>query len=190
MKLDPQIAEICRKVKITDYLASKGVELIHGGNRWRCKCPLPGHDDHDPSFYIRTMPDGAELFRCFGCGRGGSVLTLIAEMEKTGKGIVIKRLAAQVGMVLSKFDPGIMTEPLAEDIDHVFCEEQNILTNIARSAIKFMRSNPTEDAVNKISRMYEMLDKMTKMGELDKMGDWRSIFVQTIGGYKGHGDGI
>lgn len=96
-KIDPQITEICRRIKITSYLMSKGVELIQGGGRWRCVCPLPDHDDHDPSCYIRTLPDGTELFKCFGCGKGGSILTLIAEMEKVTKGSVLKKSQLKLG---------------------------------------------------------------------------------------------
>lgn len=35
------------------------------------RCPLPTHEDKDPSFYI--YPDG---WHCYGCGRGGDVIDL------------------------------------------------------------------------------------------------------------------
>jgi DNA primase len=89
--LDPQISEICRRVKIVDYLRQKGVNLIKGGNRWRCLCPFPDHKDHDPSFYIRTAPDGAEIFKCFGCGKSGNILSLISGIEGESKGKVVKK---------------------------------------------------------------------------------------------------
>ena len=44
-----------------------GRELV-----WRC--PLPGHDDHTPSFYVN--PEKA-VFLCRGCGAGGDVITLM-----------------------------------------------------------------------------------------------------------------
>lgn len=44
-----------------------GRELV-----WRC--PLPGHDDHTPSFYVNTEK---AVFLCRGCGAGGDVITLI-----------------------------------------------------------------------------------------------------------------
>ena len=44
-----------------------------GGRAWfEGRCPLPDHDDHDPSFYI--YPPG--LFHCYGCDRGGDVIEL------------------------------------------------------------------------------------------------------------------
>lgn len=46
-----------------------------------------------------------------------------------------------------------------------------------------MQSNPTEDVVNKVSRMYEMLDRMTRLGQGEEMEEWKSMFLKTIGDY-------
>jgi DNA primase len=44
-----------------------------GGKAWFTgRCPLPDHDDSDPSFYI--YPPGR--YWCYGCGRGGDVVDL------------------------------------------------------------------------------------------------------------------
>ena len=44
-----------------------------GGRAWFTgSCPLPDHDDHDPSFYI--YPPGR--WWCYGCDRGGDVIDL------------------------------------------------------------------------------------------------------------------
>jgi len=43
-----------------------------GGKAWfDGRCPLPDHDDHDPSFYIYPG-----RWRCYGCNRGGDVIDL------------------------------------------------------------------------------------------------------------------
>jgi len=91
MAIDPQISEICRRIKITDYLAKRGVDFIRRGNRYCCKCPLPTHDDHSPSCYIRVMPDGAEVFKCFGCGESGNIITLLAAIDGESKGKIVKK---------------------------------------------------------------------------------------------------
>lgn len=90
--LDPQIAEICRVVRITDYLETKGVNLIKSGKRTRCLCPLPSHKDTDPSFYITTLGDGTQLFKCFGCHEAGNIITLMSKMEDESKGKIVKKL--------------------------------------------------------------------------------------------------
>jgi hypothetical protein len=44
-----------------------------GGKAWfTSRCPLPDHEDRDPSFYI--YPAGR--FWCYGCSRGGDVVDL------------------------------------------------------------------------------------------------------------------
>ena len=152
MKIDPQVAEICRRVKITDYLINKGVQLIRRGSRACCKCPLPDHDDHDPSFYIRTLPDGTELFKCFGCSRAGNILTLVSAIEKEGKGSILKRISAQAGITLSKMEVSAHLEPRPDEVEEVFCDEQDAATSIAQISVPFMQENPTEDVINKVSR--------------------------------------
>lgn len=49
------------------------MRLIKTGNRFRARCPLPGHDDVSPSFVL--YPDQGR-FHCFGCGRTGDVIDL------------------------------------------------------------------------------------------------------------------
>jgi hypothetical protein len=39
------------------------------------RCPLPGHEDRTPSCRVTS-----DVFYCFGCGRGGSVVDLAAEL--------------------------------------------------------------------------------------------------------------
>lgn len=66
-----------------DFLLTRApaeyVELISGikvtpGSKIRC--PLPGHEDKTPSFHIyKTVKRG---WRCYGCGRGGTIYTFAA----------------------------------------------------------------------------------------------------------------
>jgi len=46
-------------------------------------CPLPGHDDSTPSFNLWDADKNGvpQQYGCFGCGRKGDVLALIAELE-------------------------------------------------------------------------------------------------------------
>lgn len=54
------------------------------------KCPLPGHDDKTPSFSL--WGDHGDLrFGCYGCGRRGSVLDFISEMEKLDDSKAVER---------------------------------------------------------------------------------------------------
>jgi len=44
-----------------------------GPERWKARCPLPGHNDSSPSFTVYRDDDRAW---CFGCQRGGDVIAL------------------------------------------------------------------------------------------------------------------
>jgi hypothetical protein len=60
------IERFCRELLACDLAPS-------GTRRWKTRCPLPGHNDTTPSFFIYENTDSAW---CFGCQRGGDVLKL------------------------------------------------------------------------------------------------------------------
>jgi len=71
------IRKCCEAIKAAvpiENVARRHTELRPlGGKAWfDGRCPLPDHDDHDPSFYI--YPPGR--WWCYGCGRGGDVIDL------------------------------------------------------------------------------------------------------------------
>jgi hypothetical protein len=60
------------------------------------RCPLPGHEDRSPSCRV-----GDELWHCFGCGRGGSIVDVAAELwgiEPRGAGYreICERLESEL----------------------------------------------------------------------------------------------
>jgi len=170
--VDPAITEICRRARISDYLKARGVVLIPTGRGFKCCCPLPGHKDDTPSFNITTSPrDGAEVFKCFGsCGLFGNIITLIHLMEKEKKGAIIKRLAAEQGVSVGDYSPVEVVDPLKDDIISYFCQEDERASDISEWCLWFLDSQKgNEDAVNKVSRIYQRLDRMIETG------DWKGI---------------
>lgn len=68
--------DVLDEVLPADYVeALTGVEVPRHG---MIPCPLPGHDDHEPSFKVYDTPDRG--WYCYGCGRGGSIYDLGAEL--------------------------------------------------------------------------------------------------------------
>ena len=64
-----------------------------GGNDWWGCCPF--HGEKTPSFHV----DGDnKFFHCFGCHKGGNVITFVMEMEKTGFVDVVTSLAKRGGI--------------------------------------------------------------------------------------------
>ena len=60
-------------IDLADLLCGPG-QMKQIGEKWTARCPLPGHDDHSPSFVVYSGDRG---WFCFGaCQRGGDVVDL------------------------------------------------------------------------------------------------------------------
>ena len=79
--------EIIRANPLLDYCRARGLDFKKEGNRFKCRCPL--HDDHDPSFCIGPDPN---VWCCFGCNRGGSVIDLHAALKNLTIGEAMREL--------------------------------------------------------------------------------------------------
>lgn len=60
-----------------------------GAGKLRGLCPF--HGERDASFYVYPKPDGPEegRFKCYGCQRGGDVVTLVREAMTTVPGFTL-----------------------------------------------------------------------------------------------------
>jgi CHC2 zinc finger len=161
--MNQDISDLCQKARISDYLASKGVVLQRAGRRQKCCCPL--HNERTPSFYITTLPDGTELFKCWGCDKGGNIITLVAAMEGISNGTVIKDLANKFKVKLGKFSLDEKVEPLNDEILNYFCQEDEMLLEMADWIVPFLSKNPSQDIINKVSRVYEKIDMCRDTGD-------------------------
>jgi len=70
-----------------------------------CRCPYPDHDDKKSSFSINGK---SGLYNCFGCGRKGNLVKLIADLEGVGwkraKAILEQRYGIDVAIAFTNFD--------------------------------------------------------------------------------------
>jgi len=70
------IDEIRDRADIVDVI-SNYVPLKKAGQNFKALCPF--HDEKTPSFNVNAAK---QIFRCFGCGKGGNVFTFVMEFEK------------------------------------------------------------------------------------------------------------
>lgn len=66
----------------------------HGANYIAC-CPF--HSEKSPSFVVS---EAKGMFKCFGCGKGGDVVSFIKEYEKIDFSQALKRLSELTGITL------------------------------------------------------------------------------------------
>lgn len=159
--------KVCQQYRITDYLQERGVKVTKAGNRFRCVCPLPDHKDTDPSFYITETNDGVQWYKCFGCGKAGSIFALIAAIEGTSKGKVIGRLARACGVELGERRPeGFKPDPTPDEVMEAFCSEDREATILSAYALSLINAHgASPDVVSKVSKAYEYLDELISMGD-------------------------
>ncbi len=76
--------EIKNNVSLVSEIESRGISLHPSGRqRLRCRCPFPNHNDGTPSFHV-SLNDSPELFYCFGCKKGGSVIDFVMYYGENG----------------------------------------------------------------------------------------------------------
>lgn len=92
--------EIIRKVRnendVVD-IVSEYVTLKKRGRNYVGLCPF--HSENTPSFNVNKE---MQIFRCFGCGKSGNVITFIREMESFNFVEAVYLLADKVNMELPK----------------------------------------------------------------------------------------
>jgi len=91
-------------IDLADLLCGPG-GMRRMGARWVARCPLPGHDEHTPSFTV--FPEQNSWY-CFGaCQRGGDVVHLAAAAWGYGDG----EMAAAAANLLHEFGHPIPERP-------------------------------------------------------------------------------
>ena len=94
------INEIKSKNNIVDIVARYCVLERTGSNYWAC-CPFGGHDEETPSLVLN---ENAQVYYCFGCGKGGDVIKFIEEVEKLDYYEAIKFLAENAKIPMPEND--------------------------------------------------------------------------------------
>lgn len=92
------IEDVRRKNDIVDVIGAS-VRLKRSGSNYQGLCPF--HNEKTPSFSVNPQ---RQIFKCFGCGKGGNVLTFVMEYENIGFPEALKFLADRAGVKLPQAD--------------------------------------------------------------------------------------
>ena len=93
---EEQIEEVRSRSDIVDVIGSY-VRLKRSGSGYIGLCPF--HNEKSPSF---SVSPGRQMYKCFGCGVGGSVFTFIMEYENYTFPEAVEYLAERAGIDLPK----------------------------------------------------------------------------------------
>ena len=93
---DQDIEEVRRKAGLIE-IASEYMQVRKAGSaRFKALCPF--HQEKTPSFSLEA---GRGLYYCFGCNKGGDVISLVMELENLSFVEAVERLAEKVGVRLT-----------------------------------------------------------------------------------------
>lgn len=88
------IEEVRERNDVVDVIGSY-VQLKKKGSSYFGLCPF--HNEKSPSF---SVSPGKQMYYCFGCGKGGNVISFIMEYENFGFVDALKMLAERAGVQL------------------------------------------------------------------------------------------
>mgnify|MGYP001155478015 CR=1 FL=1 len=88
------LEEIKSKIDIVDFI-SEYINLTKTGQNYRALCPF--HPEKTPSFFVSPSK---QIFHCFGCGKGGDILSFLMEYEKLSFIEALSMLANKAGIEL------------------------------------------------------------------------------------------
>ena len=88
------VEEVRQKNDIVDVVSSY-IRLEKKGSNYMCCCPF--HGEKTPSFSVNR---GRQIYKCFGCGEGGNVVTFVMKYENCTFQEALKILAEKAGVEL------------------------------------------------------------------------------------------
>jgi len=138
--IPPHVLEQIRAASdIVDVIGSH-LPLKRAGANFRALCPF--HREKTPSFNVNPHH---QIFKCFGCGKGGDVFTFVREYENIPFIDAVRRLAERASIPL-EFE----SNPAAQQARHI----KDVLWNIHEQITQRWQAALANDASGQIARDY------------------------------------
>jgi DNA primase len=73
---DSSVRDVVSAADMVDVVSARTALRRSSGSRYMGRCPF--HEERTPSFSVNPVE---KLYHCFGCGRGGDVISFVRETE-------------------------------------------------------------------------------------------------------------
>ncbi len=149
---------IKQSVSCRQLLDANGIRINRHGF---CVCPFHGDTDASMKLYNNT-------FYCFGCHKGGDVISLARELYGIGFMDAIRRLN-------DEFSVGLSIDSESSDKDKTVFAMRRAVEEAKRKRARLLEKINEDFYLNSLS-MFLWLDNMTEETEPDMDGEWSLAF--------------
>ncbi len=138
MRIPEHIVEQVRDSADILSIVGDYVQMKKAGNNFIGLCPF--HDEKTPSFNVNPTKG---FFKCFGCGRGGNVITFVMEIERLEFVDAVRWLAGRMGIKIPE-----------RVQDQGAYEKRETVYNALRFAAEYYMHNLQEPTIGHQARTY------------------------------------
>ncbi len=146
-----ELEEIKNKLDIVEYIG-KYVPLKQSGRNHKGLCPF--HNEKTGSFIVNAEK---QIFHCFGCGKGGDIVTFVMEIEGVDFPSALKELADKAGVKLPEYGGSYKKEPTDKlfEIENATCEiyERELWKRENLKILDYLRDRGLTDETIKAYRL-------------------------------------
>lgn len=154
---DELIDEIINTTDIVQII-NEYVPLKRRGANYLGLCPF--HKEKTPSF---TVSQDKQIYKCFGCGQGGSVIQFISKLENMDFRETLEFLAEKSRIDLSRYEIASSNKSGAIERD-----KKEIMFNINKETAKYFYEALIEEVNDSKSLLKQYLDKRDLDGKTVK----------------------
>jgi len=128
-----EIGRIKKEISVLELAQSKGIAFKKQGAGYIGLCPF--HDDHEPSLVI--TPE-ANLWHCFGCNTGGSVIDFLMKTDQISFRHAVEKLAGvpEITLTVGSLDHQKLLNQVTEFYHQTLHRDPAALEYLAKRGIK------------------------------------------------------
>lgn len=140
------IDDLVARANIVDVVNSR-IKLKKAGRDFQACCPF--HNEKTPSF---SVSPSRQIFKCFGCGKGGNVLTFLMEFDHLEFPEAVEELAGMMGL----------------EVPH-----ENVSRNDDRPQVSFKTRRNLYELLEAVAKFYQ--DCLAKSEEGQRYAEQRGL---------------